>query len=126
MILNRRVGALLGVLTALLLMLAACGGDDDGAASDGGGGGASTTLSAIDNSFDPDEVSAPAGEEVTVEVTNDGENPHTFTSDEAGFDSGTIEPGDSAEVTFTMPDAETEFLCTIHGSAMSGTLVPEG
>jgi plastocyanin len=119
------------------LVLAACGGDDDGDATNGDseqsedeggeetGGGGSIELSAQDNSFSPAEISAPAGEEITVAFTNDGSNPHTFSSEEAGFDTDTIEGGGSAEVTFTMPDEETQFICNVHGESMSGTLVPE-
>lgn len=127
---------LLAIFAFAAIVLAACGGDDDGETATGdseqsedggdtGGGGSSVELSAQDNSFSPAEISAPAGEEVTVTFTNDGNNPHTFSSEDAGFDSDTVESGDSAEVTFTMPDAETTFLCNVHGEAMSGTLLPE-
>jgi len=128
---------LLAVFAVVAFALAACGGDDDGDSTandseqseDGGGGdtggGTSIDLRAQDNSFSPAEISAPAGEEVTVAFTNDGSNPHTFSSEEAGFDSDTVEGGGSAEVTFTMPEEETQFICNIHGESMSGTLVPE-
>jgi plastocyanin len=128
---------LLAIFAFATIFLAACGGDDD----DGGdsasgdseqsedsgdtGGGTSIELNAQDNSFSPDEISAPAGEEVTVAFTNDGNNPHTFSSEDAGFDSDTVESGDSAEVTFTMPDEETTFMCNVHGESMSGTLLPD-
>ena len=119
---------LLVVFVLATAVLAACGGDDEGADDGGGdtGGGSGTELSAVDNSFEPTEISAPAGEEVTVAFTNDGNNPHTFSSEDADIDSGTVDPGESTDVTFTMPDAETPFQCDIHGAAMGGTLVPEG
>jgi plastocyanin len=83
------------------------------------------TLSAVDNSFEPSELAVASGE-VTVEFTNDGENPHTFTSEELGFDSGTIQPGDSKSVTFEAPDKATPFECSIHGSSgMTGEITPE-
>lgn len=126
---------LVAIFALAMIALAACGGDDDDGGDTGGseqsedggdtGGGTSIDLAAQDNSFSPDEISAPAGEEVTVTFTNEGNNPHTFSSEDAGFDSDTVESGQSAEVTFTMPDAETEFICNVHGAAMSGTLVPE-
>jgi plastocyanin len=128
---------LLAIFAFATIFLAACGGDDD----DGGdsasgdseqsedsgdtGGGTSIELNAQDNSFSPDEISAPAGEDVTVTFTNEGNNPHTFSSEDAGFDSDTVESGDSAEVTFTMPDEETTFICNVHGESMSGTLLPD-
>ena len=113
------------VLAAAALVLAACGGDGNEASEDEDGGSTTVELSAQDNSFEPSEISAPAGADVTVTFTNDGNNPHTFSSDEAGFDSGTVESGDSTEVSFTMPDEETQFICDIHGETMTGTLVPE-
>ena len=128
---------LLAVFACAALFLAACGGDDDNGgdaatgdseqSDDGGdtGGGTSLELAAQDNSFSPAELSAPAGEEVTVTFTNEGNNPHTFSSEDAGFDSDNVESGDSAEVTFTMPEEETTFICNVHGEAMSGTLSPE-
>ena len=127
---------LLAMCAFAALVLAACGGDDDGDATNGDseqaedagddtGGEGSIELSAADNSFNPNEISAPAGEEVTVAFTNDGNNPHTFSSDDAGFDSDTVDGGGSADVTFTMPDEETQFICNVHGESMSGTLVPE-
>jgi plastocyanin len=127
---------LLAVFACAALFLAACGGDDDDGGdaatgdseqSDNGdtGGGTSLDLTAQDNSFSPAELSAPAGEEITVTFTNEGNNPHTFSSEDAGFDSDNVESGASAEVTFTMPDEETTFICNVHGEAMSGTLSPE-
>ncbi len=110
---------------AVALVLGACGGGDEGGGDGGGGGGGGVTLSAQDNSFSPSELAVPSGE-VTVEFTNDGENTHTFTSEDAGFDSGNVEPGASKSVTFEAPDGATTFECSIHGSSgMTGEIVPE-
>jgi len=115
-----------------LLTLGACGGsetpsDSSASSEGGGGGGAQVTLSAIDNEFEPTDLTVPGGGEVTVEFTNDGETVHTFTSEELGFDSGGVEPGDSKTVTFMAPDGDTEFVCTIHAQSddMVGTIVVE-
>ncbi|MDQ3661893.1 MAG: cupredoxin domain-containing protein [Actinomycetota bacterium] len=111
---------------ALALALVACGGgDESGGTGSGGGGGGDVALSAQDNSFSPAELSVPSGE-VTVEFTNDGSNPHTFTSEEGGFDSGNVASGESKSVTFEAPDGATAFACSIHGSSgMTGEIVPE-
>ena len=112
---------------ALALVLVACGGGDEngGSGGGGGGGGGGLTLSAQDNSFSPAELAVPSGE-VTVEFTNDGSNPHTFTSEELGFDSGTVAAGESKSVTFEAPDGASAFECSIHGSSgMTGEIVPE-
>lgn len=132
----------LGLLVALMVVLAACGGDDEPtttdagddtgteteAEADAGGGGEAITLeiTAMDNSFDPSTPTAPAGSEVTVELTNEGQNPHTFTIDDPAADTSTVDGGDSGTATFTMPDSPVLFYCAIHGEeAMSGTLEPE-
>jgi plastocyanin len=116
---------LLVVITASLLSAACGGGGDSGGGGDGGGGGAGVTITAVDNSFDPAELSVPSGE-VTVEFTNDGENSHTFTSADLEFDSGTVQGGESATVTFTAPSEATPFECSIHGaSGMTGEIIPE-
>ena len=116
----------------MLLALAACGGDGDDtqdAGSDAGaeGGGESVTLevTAVDNSFDPSSLEAPAGSEVTVELTNDGSNPHTFTIDDPETDTSSVDGGSSGSATFTMPEGSVTFYCAIHGEAtMSGTIDP--
>ncbi|MGI8408108.1 MAG: cupredoxin domain-containing protein [Actinomycetota bacterium] len=115
------------------LSLSACGGDsgsegtDAASSGQGGSGGSEISLSAIDNEFEPTTLEVPAGEEVTVDFTNNGETIHTFTSEELGFDSGNVEAGDSKTVTFTAPDGEVEFVCTIHleSNDMVGTIVPK-
>ncbi len=123
---------LAGALAALALALAACGGngDDaqDAAANDGdqtGDEGVTLEVAAEDNAFEPSSLSAAAGSDVTVEVTNDGENPHTFTVDDLEVDTETIDAGESANVTFAMPKTPVTFYCAIHGEdTMSGTIDP--
>lgn len=80
-------------------------------------------VTAVDNSFDPSTLSAAAGAEVTVELTNDGSNPHTFTIDDLEVDTGSIAGGESGSATFTMGEESVTFYCAIHGEAtMSGTI----
>jgi plastocyanin len=112
-----------------ILVLSACGGDDGdggGAAAGecGGSGGTALSISADNTEFDTDELTAPAGEQVTVEFENKDSVAHTFTVSDLDCDTGDVDGGSTAELSFTMPDAETEFSCTIH-SNMTGTLVPE-
>jgi len=116
------------VTSALLI---ACGGDDDDdssgaptiSAEDGASGGGAQEVNIIDFAYEPDALSATAGEEVTLELTNSGDQSHTFTIDGL-VDSMQIEPGDSATVTFTPDEAGTlTFFCTVHGAGtMSGEL----
>lgn len=121
---------LIAISFAALFLLGACSGDSEPAGgSSGGAGGASgaNSISAVDNEFQPAELELEAGEEVTITFTNDGETIHTFTSEELGFDTGNVDPGATAEVTFTAPDEETRFVCTIHEETddMVGTIVAE-
>lgn len=113
---------------AVLLVTGACSSGSESVpqnSAEGGDGDAAVSITAVDNSFEPTDLDLPAGEEVTVEFTNTGDNPHTFTSEAMGFDSGTVEPGASAEVTFTVPEEDTPFICLIHESDdMVGTIVP--
>ena len=127
---------------SLALVAGACGGDDDessagdepaatvdaGAAGDQGdaGGGGETValeLEAQDFEFAPATLTAPAGAEVTLTLRNTGDAPHTFTAGAVGVDEE-VGAGESADVTFTMPDSGTlEFVCTFHeAQGMTGTI----
>jgi plastocyanin len=133
---------LLAIACVAVFVLGACGGDDDGGdtGGDGGGGGGggdaaasgecggsggtALTIEAENTEFSTDELSAPAGEQVTVSFTNNDSFPHTFTVSDLDCDTGNVDGGASADLSFTMPDAETGYVCTIH-PAMTGNLVPE-
>lgn len=122
MLTRARLGAL---MTVSVLLLAACGGNDDPTIQpDGGGGDAGDAIQVamVDNSFAPSMLELSAGEEVTITAPNNGQNPHSFTIDDL-VDTGVLEAGDSTEVTFTVPEGETQYYCTVHGAeTMSGTL----
>jgi nitrite reductase (NO-forming) len=122
-----------GVVAALALVLAACGGSDsstagasENAAAAAADSAQQVTLEASDNAFSTQELELPARETVELTFTNKGANPHTFTSSELGVDTGTVAPGESATVTFTVPDQAVEFLCSFHaGGGMTGVIVPQ-
>jgi len=60
---------------------------------------------------------------VTVKWTNTGDLPHTVTKEDGpgpDFDSGTLQPGDTYEETFTTA-GKIGYLCTIH-SGQNGSL----
>lgn len=122
------------VIAMTSALLIACGGDDDDddssaaptvSADDNGatGGGETLQVNMIDFGYEPETLSASAGDEVTLELTNSGEQPHTFTIDGV-VDSMEIAAGESGTVTFTPSEAGTlTFFCTIHGAGtMSGEL----
>jgi nitrite reductase (NO-forming) len=132
---KRPAARLAGAIAALTLILAACGGSGSSAteASDGDAAPAAISapnqrisLEALDNSFSVDELSLRVGEVVELTLSNSGSNPHTFTSSALGVDTGTVAAGESATVTFTVPDEPAEFFCSLHGpGGMTGVIVPE-
>lgn len=71
-------------------------------------------IKASDNRFRPAILKLEAGAQVTIEVTNRGAQPHNFVIDEVDLSTGTIESGEVATATFTVPDTEVGFVCTFH------------
>jgi len=131
----------ISVVLVLLLVspVAACGDDD------GGGGDGSFSVALDDFSFAPGTVSASAGSEVTVNVSNIGGIQHSWVLLNAGDEVSTtaeitddrilastadLDPGQSDTVTFTAPAAGTyQIVCHIPGhteAGMVGTLQVDG
>lgn len=77
--------------------------------------GDAITVVAVDNAFEPETVAATAGEEVTIEVTNEGGAAHNFVVADLDISSGTLDSGDVATVTLTVPEGGVEYVCTFHG-----------
>jgi plastocyanin len=77
-----------------------------------------TQVSIQDFFFSPANVSVPAG--TTVTWVNEGNVPHTVTSDDGQFDSGVLMPGDSYTVMFKGQGTIT-YHCAIHPS-MTGSV----
>lgn len=71
--------------------------------------------------FQPADIEVAAGTTVRW-VNREQAIPHTSTGD--GWDSGTLEPGESFSFTFTEPGT-FEYVCTIHPS-MAGTVTVSG
>jgi uncharacterized cupredoxin-like copper-binding protein len=114
--------------------------------------GPSTEISATmeDFAFTPTEWTVAAGEEITVELTNDGSVEHEWVILQSGVNISSeselpeteeelladfvywedeVEPGETKTVTFTAPPAgEYQILCAIEGhfdAGMEGTLISE-
>jgi plastocyanin len=77
-----------------------------------------------ENRFEPEEVTAPAGTEVTIWFRNGSGVEHTLTFDDPiQGDTGVVPAGASGEITFTTPEpGRYRFVCTIH-PGMEGELV---
>lgn len=83
------------------------------------GGGAMFDAAIVDYSYDPATINVQPG--TTVRWTNNGQAPHTVTSDVAGqFDSGQMDNGAWWEFTFNTPGSYN-FHCLYH-SNMTGTV----
>lgn len=131
-----------------LLLLSACS-DDAGTDGDDGGDGAeaATTIeaAATEFQFDPDAWTVPAGEESTIEFTNDGEVEHEwavialgedigsedeFTEEKVVFEVEAIPAGEVATETFTLDEPGTyQVICALAGhfdAGMEGTLEVTG
>ena len=71
--------------------------------------------------FEPEEITVPAGTEVTF--TNQDKAAHTATADDGSFDTEELGKGDSAQTTFDDPGTYTYF-CRFH-VFMKGTVEVE-
>lgn len=118
---------LVGVVVAVGLVLAACsskssaGGGGAGSSPAGGGGGSSQTLTIQNFAFNPDTLTAGAGQQVTIAVTNKDSTTHSFTLDD-GSVTQDVPPGQTVDVTVTWPSSgSVGFHCRFH-SSMTGTL----
>ena len=78
---------------------------------------ATLDIEADDFYFKPTFVKVAPGEKVTIEVENEGDATHTFTSDGLSADKQ-ISPGKKAKITVTVPNSGTafEFHCDFHQS----------
>jgi plastocyanin len=130
------------LLSAGVLLAAGCGDDEEegggggGAAAtpeateeaSGGGGGEALTLTADpggDISWEPAELSAPAGS-VTIKLVNESDVPHAVEIEGAG-ESETITAGET-ELTVDLEAGEYTFICPVGEHAqngMEGTLTVE-
>jgi len=131
-------------LVALVLALSACGGSKK--SSSGESEGKQATLAGVpandhgskevsgeteveldDYYFDPTVLKGKPGEQVTLELKNEGKVEHNFSIDAQSVDKD-IEPGEDAKVTVTIPQSgELSFYCSYHKSkGMAGALEAAG
>ena len=111
-------------VTALGVALAACSNSSDpvGNVASRPATGDAVKIQAVDGDrFTPATLDLPAGEEVTIGITNADDRAHDFAVEAAGLNTGTIQAGAVATATFTVPEGTTEFVCTFH-RGMTGTI----
>ena len=80
------------------------------------------SVSIEDFYFEPADAAVQPGD--TIMWVNEGSHPHTVTSDDGQFDSGTLNPGDTFAVTFEGSGTLT-YHCEIHPS-MTGSVTVSG
>lgn len=142
----KRLMTLVAVAMLALLVLAACGDDSDADDNDAGSGGAATATTASSSGsgsgggaitvsmkdtmkFDPASITVKPGEEVTINLKNDGSIKHDFTLEVEGVKE-VLDGGKSNEFTFTAPGEPGEYkiFCSQPGhepAGMVATLIVE-
>ena len=110
-------------LAVVALLGVACepSSEPRGKVTPGSATGDATEVVVDDGRSQTDTLELEAGEEVTVEVRNEDGTAHDFAIDVIDLNTGTIEPGEVATATFTVPQGTTEFVCTFHGG-MTGVI----
>jgi nitrite reductase (NO-forming) len=111
-------------VTALGVARAACSNSSDPVGNGASGpatGNAAKIQAADGNRFTPATLELPAGEEVTIQITNTDDRAHDFAIEAADLNTGTIKAAAVATATFTVPEGTTKFACTFH-RGMTGTI----
>jgi uncharacterized cupredoxin-like copper-binding protein len=109
-----------GVIAAFAAFaLGACGAKASGDVHQGPGGPDAIALVTRDNTFEPARLQRAAGEEVEIEITNEGDTTHDFTIESLELSTGPIEEGAVATATLTVPEGETA-LCARSTAAWTG------
>jgi plastocyanin len=116
----RRVATLVPVVVAVALT--GCGGGGGASTTAAQSGSGAQTVAIKDFAYAPADLTVAKG--TTVEFPNEDSTPHTATSKASGaFDTGTIKPGKSAELTFDEPGTFA-YYCQFH-PFMKGTITVE-
>jgi plastocyanin len=130
----------LTMLAAGLVVLAACNGNGNGAPDGADAGDTALSVTATEFAFDPDRSTVPAGEEITLDLVNEGTIEHEWVIIEQGtqiastaeFEEDMVvweieaDAGETEMGSFTAPEAGTyQVVCAIDGhldAGMEGTL----
>ena len=145
MFMIKRVSGI-GLVAVAALLVAGCGDDDDDSSSSADGGSASNEIDATATNFefDPASWTVNAGEEFTIDFTNDGNVEHEwaviklgddldseadFAEDKVLFEVEAIDAGTSTSEAFTVEEAGTyQVICAINthfNAGMEGSLFVE-
>ena len=139
----KKLLAIVSIAMIAMLVFVACGDDDDSDDTDTGDTSSTTTTGTTasgddvevtvvkmsEMKFDPDAITVGAGEEVTIDLQNDGSVEHNFSINDADVDHS-LGAGESDEFTFTAPTEPGEYNihCNVPGHEQAGmvaTLIVE-
>lgn len=123
----RRVLVLMACTGLGLGVLGGCGSGSGSSSAKTSSGAGSQSLEAVDNAFKPAQLTAPAGQKVTVVLKNDGATLHNFSIDALGV-SKDVEAGKQVTISFTPTSAGTlSFYCKYHQAlGMTGSVTVSG
>lgn len=127
---HKRTIGFLGLTLLVAILAAACGGSS-------GPASAEVSMSMAEFSFTPSTVSAPAGAEITINLTNDGTVDHNWVLMAAGYTAEPpfseedqahvlqeyrLAPGEEQTVTFTAPAEAGDYqvVCSVPGHLEAG------
>ena len=71
----------------------------------------------------PRNIKVPAGEFVTLEITNPTARQHDFTSEDLDCQTDSFGKGETVTVSFEVPAGESDFECNIHEAFMTGNII---
>jgi plastocyanin len=126
----RRFLVLMLVAAWATLAIAACGDDDDDAEGASAASNADMTVVMKDTmQFEPETITLAPGEQITINLENDGSIKHNFSIDESDVDES-LDPKKAADISFTAPSEAGEYkiYCDVPGheqAGMVGTLIVE-
>jgi uncharacterized cupredoxin-like copper-binding protein len=115
-------------LMLVAMLLVGCGVGDDGATPGSEHDAIRVTMKDT-MTFDPSAITVKTGQRVSIDLRNSGSIPHNFSVEQLDI-SQTLEPGDSATVTFSAPISPGQYriVCAEPGhekAGMVGTLTVE-
>lgn len=86
-------------------------------------------VKATDFAFAPMDFTVQEGQQVVINLQNDGEMPHDFAIRKTEIRTSLVQPGKATQLKFTAPEeGDYEVLCTVSGHfdrGMKGTLTVE-
>jgi nitrite reductase (NO-forming) len=114
--------SMLALAISIVAIVVAGGADDERPTAEGPGPVKTLAIELGDLFVKPDRVEVPAGMDLIVEVTNQGDLVHTLNlQGETGTDR--LQPGDSQTADFGVIDADTQAWCTIPGHKEAGMVL---